>query len=74
MHHYQDPKIRCPFDNAHIMPSLTYTYHYAKCERKFKISNPDKEVIHCPKNYMHVFFRAEDLASHMTICRETHNT
>ena len=74
MHHYLDPKIRCAFDKQHIMPSLTYTYHYAKCERKFKLANPDKEVIHCPNNYMHIFFSQETLTSHLPHCISNHNT
>lgn len=56
------------------MPSLTYTYHYAKCERMFKINNPDKQVLHCPKNYMHIFFSADTLTSHLPFCMDTNNT
>ena len=74
MHHYQDPKIMCPFDNQHIMPSLTYTFHYLKCEQKFKMAHPDKVVLHCPNNYMHIFFSAETLAAHLPLCKSTHNT
>ena len=68
MHHYQDPKIRCAFDRSHFMPSLRYTFHYRKCELRFKAENPTKEVFHCPNNYHHIFFDAEKLSSHMPEC------
>lgn len=68
MHHFEDPKIRCPFDRSHIMASLRYTHHYAKCEKRFKAENPAAKVFHCPQNYMHIFFDAEKLSAHVPLC------
>ena len=68
MHHYQDPIIRCPFDRSHFMASLRFTYHHAKCELKFKKENQEKPVLHCPNNYLHIFFEADKLAAHIPQC------
>ena len=68
MHHYQDPKIRCPFDRSHNMPSLRFTFHHKKCEDRFKAENPTKQVFHCPNNFLHIFFDAEKLSAHMPVC------
>ena len=70
MHHYQDPIVRCPFDRSHFMSSLRYTFHYAKCEKRFIAENPTKQIFHCANNYQHIFFEADKLASHMAVCEK----
>jgi hypothetical protein len=32
------------------------------------MAHPDKVVLHCPNNYMHIFFSAETLAAHLPLC------
>ena len=68
MHHFEDPKILCPYNKSHSMASLRFTFHHAKCEKRFKSEHPSTPVLHCPNNYMHIFFDAERLAEHVPQC------
>lgn len=76
MHHHQDSYIRCPFYRDHFMPSLRFTFHLAKCEKNFKKENDGKTVFHCEENYHHIFFDADKLAAHKSVCEKmnTHQT
>ncbi len=71
MRHFDDKKIRCPFDRQHVMPLLRFQYHNHSCETKFKNLNPGTLVLHCPNNYRHIFFDKAKLEAHLPSCEPT---
>lgn len=72
MNHYDDIKVRCPFEREHILPMLRVQYHCVKCEQKYLNANPGKKVYHCKYNYMHIFLDEEKLKSHQSalVCKK----
>ncbi|CDW83050.1 UNKNOWN [Stylonychia lemnae] len=68
MRRYDDPKIICPFDKSHIMPSIRFTWHMKKCKDQYLVKNPTSTVWHCKYHYLHIYFDENVLKQHYTEC------